>query len=453
MKGINADVGVANMIPFSAMKDPRKKFMIRHQFGAEIPQYKDAEKAAEYLGVSTDDLYIVNNSFYPYCYYKNFLYIDLMNLDLHVLDFTQVQDRIRIGHEEIEKLLSEEKFSALFTLLIDKKISFYAYEQLYDQIPKEQRYEVFMSIYTHNEYGFNKLDKTLISGIFSHRSEEQRKEVLKNLSPFIKDGKVLIYRGEASESTPYEQSYSWTTSLSTAIFFATRYSSKGHIYATEVDPTDIIDFYDGRGESEIILLPEHQGVVWEVQYHSTDKIMKDFKKDGYLSRFNMYTKRILPEHFHNPNGIHAIGHTKRVLFHTLNLCRLEGIPFNEERLLAYAATYHDIGRTHDDVDDEHGYVGYRKMVSLGLGKMDNPDEQEILRYLIDNHCLDDDFAFKSIKDYPIKDKDRALYLMKVFKDADGLDRVRIGDLDANYLRLDESKLLCTFAKDLLRQMS
>jgi hypothetical protein len=42
--------------------------------------------------------------------------------------------------------------------------------------------------------------------------------------------------------------------------------------------------------------------------------------------------------------------------------------------------------------------------------------------------------------------------LKLFKDSDGLDRVRINDLDVEYLRYPVSRELVSFAEYLLREI-
>lgn len=58
-------------------------------------------------------------------------------------------------------------------------------------------------------------------------------------------------------------------------------------------------------------------------------------------------------------------------------------------------------------------------------------------------------------DIRIKDKEKALLLYNVLKDADALDRVRFGlrDLDVRYLRIPISKKLVLTADQCVRQIT
>ena len=53
-----------------------------------------------------------------------------------------------------------------------------------------------------------------------------------------------------------------------------------------------------------------------------------------------------------------------------------------------------------------------------------------------------------IEKYSIDDRDRATLIARLLKDADGLDRVRVSDLDPSFLRFKESLKFVDFAKEL-----
>ena len=58
---------------------------------------------------------------------------------------------------------------------------------------------------------------------------------------------------------------------------------------------------------------------------------------------------------------------------------------------------------------------------------------------------------ETIEEFFVKDMDRARYLSKLFKDADALDRVRLGDLNEKYLRNDFSHDLIDFSNKLFEK--
>ena len=158
--------------------------------------------------------------------------------------------------------------------------------------------------------------------------------------------------------------------------------------------------------------------------------------------YKEYVDKIKEEHYREPWGIHGIPHIKRVLYLAEQISSHYDLTGEEEQILALAVCYHDIGRVHNEVDRKHGMLSCVKLCNLGLldaVNLSNEDKDLILR-LITAHCLDDS-AFVGTE--------REALLFRILKDADGLDRVRIFDLDPFYLRLDESKELTDFAWKLL----
>lgn len=146
-------------------------------------------------------------------------------------------------------------------------------------------------------------------------------------------------------------------------------------------------------------------------------------------------------------GIHGIEHAFRVLKLVQRLSELEKISLEHKHILEFCAIFHDIGRVNDDIDDYHGVRSIKKLQDhdyFGLKSYDN----SLVKYITENHCISDDLAFNNVFNYRVSNYANALYLIKLFKDADNLDRVRLGDLDVNYIRIASSKTLVDIAYEL-----
>lgn len=154
--------------------------------------------------------------------------------------------------------------------------------------------------------------------------------------------------------------------------------------------------------------------------------------------YKEYVGKIKDEHYEEPYGIHGVRHIKRVLYLAEKISAHYDLTEKEEKILALAVCYHDIGRWHNEVDPEHGKLSAIKMTELGLldGEKLDSVEKELVSRLMVCHCLGDD-SFKGAE--------REELLFQIVKDADGLDRVRIFDLDPRYLRLPESREMTDFA--------
>ncbi len=121
-------------------------------------------------------------------------------------------------------------------------------------------------------------------------------------------------------------------------------------------------------------------------------------------------------------------------------------------ILAHCSLWHDIGRTNDDIDDNHGFESFKKVQLLGLGfDYQDKDSMEITKYIVNYHPLTDEVGMKNVGNYKIHNKQNAIKLYSIFKDADALDRCRISDLDPKYLRINASKSLINFGEAIFRR--
>jgi len=178
-------------------------------------------------------------------------------------------------------------------------------------------------------------------------------------------------------------------------------------------------------------------------------ILKDPKM---LARYHQYNALIVPTLYHNPEGIHGVSHIRRTLLLALLMAYLDKLSNQQTRLLAYASVYHDIGREHDGKDDYHGYDSYQKATALRLLKKLSEKEVRIVRELIERHAIDDTIAF-ALDTVAADIQDEVWFLLRYFKDADNLDRVRIYDLNIEYLRTDIARKMPSVAQQLLVRFS
>jgi hypothetical protein len=149
-----------------------------------------------------------------------------------------------------------------------------------------------------------------------------------------------------------------------------------------------------------------------------------------------------PDLFLHHGTLHGQPHVARVLVHALRLIAATGLVEEAPRL--WASVYlHDIARRHDGHCAGHGAEAWERLGSL-------PDVRVL-------------FARGGVveADYPAIEAAVALHsrgeakpgapearLTRLLKDADGLDRVRLGDLDPGYLRHPEARGMIRFAQRL-----
>ena len=146
-----------------------------------------------------------------------------------------------------------------------------------------------------------------------------------------------------------------------------------------------------------------------------------------------------PSLFAHQSTLHGQAHVARVMVHAFRLVEATG--FTEEMPRLWAAAYlHDIARTHDGTCHRHGADAWARLATL-------PDVRALFRRA---GVKDDDYpaieaavTVHSQGEPPPDHPHRRL--MALLKDADGLDRVRLGDLDPRYFRHAQTAGMVDFA--------
>lgn len=122
-------------------------------------------------------------------------------------------------------------------------------------IPRETQWEMFESIWIKSDYLLKSLPRYFILGCFKLNPFKDEIKNHSDIKPLIsEDERITIYRGEASKSSTLKKSFSWTTDKEKAEFFATRFSSeKQTIYTATVHIDNVLAYFEGRGEKEVIV--------------------------------------------------------------------------------------------------------------------------------------------------------------------------------------------------------
>lgn len=142
--------------------------------------------------------------------------------------------------------------------------------------------------------------------------------------------------------------------------------------------------------------------------------------------------------------MHGLGHIERTMLQGAFCAMAEGLDETDTQLLLECCSYHDVGRINDWVDDLHGH---RSASRLGELTGRTGEELLLLQGAVDAHSRRDKELEAIIDGYAAADRSRAIMLAQLLKDSDGLDRVRLGDLDPKYLRRDASRLRTDLAKE------
>lgn len=150
--------------------------------------------------------------------------------------------------------------------------------------------------------------------------------------------------------------------------------------------------------------------------------------------------------FHLPgSALRTREHCARVLLHALRLAEAHGLSARERDILAMAACFHDTRRQNDWLDTGHGQRAaeyYRAFCA------ENPLPWEETCYqIMAFHDRDDALGLEALGAVE-EPEGNAPLLYQIFKDADALDRFRLGPggLDRNSLRTRAAGQMCAFAE-------
>lgn len=147
---------------------------------------------------------------------------------------------------------------------------------------------------------------------------------------------------------------------------------------------------------------------------------------------------------------HTKEHCSRVLLLALVIAHQIGLSDEEMDALSMAAIFHDSRRIDDWLDKGHGKraAQYYKDYCKENGMHFNVNSYYIMHY----HDQDDMVGLCEIEKVSFV-HERCILLYKIFKDADGLDRLRLSPdaLDINMLRTEEARKLVDFAKYILKK--
>jgi len=150
---------------------------------------------------------------------------------------------------------------------------------------------------------------------------------------------------------------------------------------------------------------------------------------------------LLPIYFDNQSYIHGINHSYRVMYHCLELGKI--LECREAAQLAFMAAFiHDMARQHDGYCTEHGLWAATSKLPLFRGLFiesgATEDDLKLIGTAVHQHSLPND----------IPKSNPAWLVSALLKDADALDRIRLGEnnLMPEYLRFRESHSLIEPAK-------
>ena len=189
------------------------------------------------------------------------------------------------------------------------------------------------------------------------------------------------------------------------------------------------------GENRILTLLAQDG------WGQDQALIEEFKQWQYYPIFQDAMENLKEDALYK-SRIHGSGHIHRVLFWAGLIAWLEDLEEEDIRQYFRVASYHDVGRTFDGLDLNHGSRSAERLAEL-TGQEGEPLLE--LQAAVAAHSQPDNRMEEIIREYDPEDYVRTLELTRLLKDADNLDRVRLGDLNAKYLRHENARRLVEFS--------
>ena len=294
-------------------------------------------------------------------------------------------------------------------------------------------YSVFFDSYCESDYGFRAISTEMLETIIASKPDEKKARTRKQVEAL--PDLVTVYRGGNTRSTPYTQAWSWSPDINVAYFFAVRRGDgPGYVVKGTVHKEDIVEaFLEDTPEPEIIVRPKDvkdQVVTTLIGRDELNELAKTVDED-----FQQYSFETVFVEFQMESELYNSEHSTRVLLLCLIMAELLHLPHEDIETLAWAAVYHDTGRTSDGVEPDHG-----KRAALYYRNSCDDSYDEVTNLIIYYHSLSDQEGYEAIT-REIQDPEsqkRATMLYNIFKEADALYRFRFDDnrreIDVRMLR-------------------
>ena len=173
------------------------------------------------------------------------------------------------------------------------------------------------------------------------------------------------------------------------------------------------------------------------------EFIKTIKQSKHYPLFQTLCNEIKIEYIYK-SDVHGISHNERVALLSLFLAEKENLDETDTKIAILGALYHDIGRINDLVDDLHGTRSAKLVDKLNLTLDD--ESLKILKIAMTYHSLADNKFYENLESFNTNPS-RTIKAFEILKDADGLDRVRLGGgyLNLKYLRTQEAVKLTPVA--------
>ena len=186
----------------------------------------------------------------------------------------------------------------------------------------------------------------------------------------------------------------------------------------------------------------------DVEQVSLADVLEFYSKRNEISKINDFDKKIQNDTLQYDSETHGANHTRRVAFFTRFIADKMGLGKDDKDLLLFIAQNHDVGREHDWEDKDHGTKSAEIISSKGNNRMYafSEEDKDLIKFIISNHSRSSRENEAALEALPEDKKAKYKLMLSCFKDADKLDRVRLGKYDG----LNPDRLELPISKQMVR---
>lgn len=175
--------------------------------------------------------------------------------ELRVLNILESEANLELVRKTIEHQIHEADTVLQISMIITKpyKLVFLKYIQEY--LSPEDIAHYLKSNWTlvENISGDVNVSRTELIKIFKKANRDILFTDVKEDTFYQKKDSITIYRGTTSNRSNQIKGLSWTRDIKIARYFANRFKQGGSVYKAQINPKDILAYFTGRSESEVVV--------------------------------------------------------------------------------------------------------------------------------------------------------------------------------------------------------
>lgn len=189
---------------------------------------------------------------------------------------------------------------------------------------------------------------------------------------------------------------------------------------------------------------------------NSEEIIENMVRNGDINFFKQSIKGFKKYAYSSNKQFHGPNHVKRVAFHALAIASYEGeLSDSEKEILVNASLYHDMGRVSDILGFDHGFRSAEKSVEKNIVNFEKKIDEKMFKHIVGCHDMlseKGNIIIEADKSLTSEQIEKTKKLYNILQSADKLDRIRLNDLNPEYLNLDIAKKMVGNAYELYSKL-